>query len=124
MVLGYSAAILVVKNDNETGDRKVTDVMYKLCLAEILMLIIAFIYTIFKMNTACRGNITCTVTAAITFLVAFSLTWGLSIGYDALIISRYKNKEELNDKDLVFSKVYIVIFTIFIYIMMKKRLTN
>jgi hypothetical protein len=121
MVLGYAASILAVKQNNETGDRKVTNIMYSLCLAEILIIAMLSIFWIISLvYRKCNGINICAATVVVMVPIAVTIMLGFYIGYDALIIYRYKNNEDLTNSDLVFSKVYIALFTIMLFTASKK----
>jgi hypothetical protein len=112
MVLGYAASILAVKQNNETGDRKVTNIMYSLCLAEIIIVAIITLFAIYFIYKNCDDQTCITKYLEVLVLVLLS-SWMFTV-YDVLIIYKYLNNESLADAAIFYSKAYVTIISFLI----------
>jgi hypothetical protein len=116
-MLGFISSILAVHNDNKDGDRKVSKLMHDLCLAEVSIIsFVVFTCIMYFIYIKCYSNYICAVTTFVTILTVSAVVTGFFVAYDGLLMYRYNNNQSLTNSDLIFSKVYIAIYTLMLLV--------
>lgn len=115
-MLNFISAILAVHDKNELDTDKVTDSMVNLSKANLIIYSIFIVLLSFAIAInpeTCRSWM-CVFGSFIVFVVLLSLLFVVDIAYSACMISDYDTDKTLTERTLVFSKVYIGLFVIYL----------